>query len=211
VSRAGNDLIARIWHHRPPLAMVLPRGLLNLKRRCLEHRGGPGSFVECGVARGGSLAVMASMAGAEQLVWGFDSFEGLPELTEADDGSGGGWVGFRCAGPDGEDAVSATFETLNVPMHNVRVVKGWFEESLPRHADEIGPIAVLRLDADWYASTRFCLETLYDSVVQGGVVIIDDYFVFTGCRKAVDEFRANRDIDAKLRITDPRTEAYWYK
>jgi O-methyltransferase len=210
LSRATNKLIARIWKLRP-LAMVLPRGLLNLKRRCLEHRGGDGAFVECGVARGGCLALMAYIAGPEQLVWGFDSFEELPALTAEDQDSGTELVGFRCSGPDGEHAVPATFATLNVPMGNVRVVKGWFEESLPVHLREIGEISVLRLDSDWYASTKFFLETLYDSVVPGGAVIIDDYFMFAGCRKAVDEFRAARGIEAKLHVTDPRTEAYWYK
>jgi O-methyltransferase len=210
MSRATNALITRIWELRP-LAMVLPRGLLNLKRRCLEHRGGGGAFVECGVARGGCLALMAYIAGSEQVVWGFDSFEELPALTAEDQDSGTGFVGFQCSGPGGEHAVPATFATLNVPMGNVRVVKGWFEETLPAHLEEIGEISVLRLDSDWYASTRFCLETLYDSVVPGGAVIIDDYFMFAGCRKAVDEFRAARNIDAKLHTVDPRTEAYWYK
>jgi O-methyltransferase len=194
-----------------PLAMVLPRGLLNLKHRCLEHRGADGAFVECGLARGGCLALMASLAGPEQLVWGFDSFEELPALTPEDEGSGTELVGFRCSGPDGEHAVPATFAKLNVPMDYVRVVKGWFEESLPAHLEEIGEIAVLRLDSDWYASTKFCLDALYDSVIPGGAVIIDDYFMFSGCRKAVDEFRATRGIEARLHVTDPRTEAYWHK
>ena len=154
---------------------------------------------------------MGSIAGPEQLVWGFDSFEGLPHLTNEDEGSGAGWVGFRCSGPDGEHAVPATFAALNVPMDNVRVVKGWFEDTLPVRRQEIGKIAVLRVDSDWYASTKFCLETLYASVVSGGAVIIDDYFTFTGCRKAVDEFRAERGITAKLHVTDPMSEAYWYK
>jgi hypothetical protein len=154
---------------------------------------------------------MASIAGPDQLVWGFDSFEGLPELTDEDEGSGSGWVGFRCSGAAGEEAVHETFAELQVPLDNVRLVKGWFEESLPGCVEQIGDIAVLRLDSDWYASTKFCLEKLYDSVVSGGAVIIDDYFTFTGCRKAVDEFRAEQGITAKLHVTDPRTEAYWYK
>ena len=69
--------------------------------------------------------------------------------------------------------------------------------------DRIGPIAVLRLDGDFYESTRFCLETLYDRVVPGGYVIIDDYGTFEGCRAAVHEFLDSRGLALHLHYGNP--------
>jgi hypothetical protein len=192
-------------------AMVTAEGLRNLRDLALECRALPGAFVECGVARGGCLALMALLAGPDRTVWGFDSFEGLPELTPEDKGHGAEWVGFQAAGPDGEKAVTHTFETLGIPMDDVRLVAGWFEDTLPQFVDEVGAIALLRLDADFYKSTRFVLDILYDSVVPGGAIIIDDYFTFTGCRTAVDEFRAERRITSRLEVADPHCVAFWRK
>jgi O-methyltransferase len=168
----------------------------------------PGAFVECGVAQGGSLAFMAALA-RDRDIWGFDSFEPLPALTANDRGSGEAFVGLQCSGPKGEGAVAATFARLGVPMGRVHVVKGWFEDTLPECVGEIGPIALLRLDSDWYEATRYTLEMLYDSVVPGGVVIIDDYGSFDGCRKAVDDFRNQRSVGRELQRTPETVEAFW--
>jgi O-methyltransferase len=75
----------------------------------------------------------------------------------------------------------------------------------------LAPIAVLRLDNDWYKSTRFCLETLYARVVEGGLVIIDDYHTFIGCKTAVDEFRQKHGIASPMITTESCSEAYWRK
>ena len=192
-------------------AMVTARGLRNLRDLALECQALPGAFVECGVARGGCLALMALLAGPDRTVWGFDSFQGLPELTPEDKGHGVEWVGAVCAGPDGEKAVTHTFETLGIPMDDVRLVGGWFQDTLSRFVDEVGAIALLRLDADFYKATKFVLDTLYDSVVPGGAIIIDDYFMYTGCRTAVDEFRAERRITSRLEVADPHCVAFWLK
>lgn len=71
---------------------------------------------------------------------------------------------------------------------------GWFQSTLPASRKELGRIAILRVDADWYESTRCCLEELYDQLVVGGYLIIDDYGHFPGCRKAVDEFFEARGL-----------------
>ena len=183
----------------------------NLRRQCERYAGIVGAFVECGVAMGGSLALMKAYGGRRRAVWGFDSFEAMPALGVQDGGDGAVYVGLRCSGDEGERAVSRTFELVGVAMDDVHVVAGWFDAQLPAHRAGIGPIALLRLDADWYDATRFCLETLYDQVIAGGAVIIDDYHTFRGCREAVDEFRAARAIDDPLIVTDPRSEVYWLK
>jgi hypothetical protein len=67
-------------------------------------------------------------------------------------------------------------------------VKGWFQDTLPVWQNKIPDIAILRLDGDWYESTRICMETLYSKLVSGGICIIDDYGYNSGCRKAVHEY-----------------------
>jgi len=77
---------------------------------------------------------------------------------------------------------------IGYPKAFVHYHVGWFQNTIPSEHQDIGPIAILRLDGDWYASTKICLEYLFDKVVRGGVVIIDDYGTYEGCRRAVDEF-----------------------
>lgn len=88
------------------------------------------------------------------------------------------------------------------------MVKGMFQDTLPNYWNEIGDIAVLRLDGDWYESTKCCLEWLYDNVLDGGYVIIDDYNL-VGCRKALDEFIASRNI--KVDIIEDERGGCWFQ
>ena len=90
------------------------------------------------------------------------------------------------------------------------IVKGFFEETFPHH--HVGPISVLRLDADWYEATMECLEKFYDSVVPGGTIIIDDYGAWKGCQNATNEFRRKRGItDPLIETTGEWSEVYWFK
>ena len=191
--------------------LVNRRRLESLFAVCSDPSLPDGSFVECGVARGGCTALMAFASRGRRRVWGFDSFEGMPELTEEDEGQGKGAVGTVAAGPDGLFEAERTLRRFHLADVSVKFVKGWFEDTLPVYASQLGPIAVLRLDSDWYKSTRYCLETLYDLVAPGGMVIIDDYHAFIGCRKAVDEFRLKRGIQSPLITTDARSEVRWQK
>jgi hypothetical protein len=86
---------------------------------------------------------------------------------------------------------------------------GWFQETMTK-STSVGPIALLRLDGDGYASTKVCLESLYAQIVPGGFVIVDDYGAYDGCRKAVDEFRESRKISAYLHHIDADAR-YWVK
>src|SRR5262249_2232159 len=88
----------------------------NLREQCERLAGVGGAFVECGVAMGGSLALMQSYAGSGRAVWGFDSFEEMPAQGERDDGDGAVYVGVQCAGDEGERAVAHTFALVGVPM-----------------------------------------------------------------------------------------------
>ena len=78
-------------------------------------------------------------------------------------------------------------------------MKGWFAETLPRWSGWIGEIAMLHLDADWYQSTIECLEYLYPQLVAGGLLILDDYGHWDGCKVACQEY----GIDELLTVTPP--------
>jgi O-methyltransferase len=87
---------------------------------------------------------------------------------------------------------------------------GWFQDTVAEVAKTIGPIALLRLDGDWYESTKICLEALYQKVNKGGIVVIDDYGAFEGCRRAVDEFTSIIGKPFMLHRIDC-TGRYWIK
>tara|TARA_Y100000816_G_C25957625_1_gene499640 strand:+ start:57 stop:695 length:639 start_codon:yes stop_codon:yes gene_type:complete len=192
--------------------------LYNIYEQCQKFKDTDYSFVECGVAKGGSLAMIKYSAGSCNKVFGFDSFDGMPNITQEDIGEynksdpllGFGKVGQNLS--EGIENVYKTFDILGIDMHNVKLVKGYFEDTLVYELKNIGKIAVLRLDSDWYKSTKFCLETLYDSVIDGGIIIIDDYGHWVGCKRAVDDFREKRNIKAPLLKTKKDyTEVYWIK
>jgi hypothetical protein len=76
----------------------------------------------------------------------------------------------------------------------VRPLKGLFSETLPKHRNEIGPIALLHMDGDWYSSTMDILVNLYDDLSPRAPVQVDDYVFWEGCRRAIDEFEKKRGI-----------------
>jgi O-methyltransferase len=173
--------------------------------RYADRRDVPGALVECGVWKGGCVGMMAlahlrSQPTVPRRLHLFDSFEGLPEPDRAVDGalatdyshhhdSGALKPIDQCVGPLDENR-HLLEDIVGYPTDRISYHVGWFEETVARDAPAIGPIAVLRLDGDWYSSTRVCLENLYPLVSSGGVVVIDDYGQWEGCRKAVDEYLA---------------------
>ena len=90
---------------------------------------------------------------------------------------------------------------IGYPADMVKFHVGWFQDTVPRAAAQIGPIAILRLDGDLYESYMVALDHLWDHVVTGGFVIIDDW-VFKGCREAVTEFFAKRNVRSYLNSAD---------
>ncbi len=152
-----------------------------------------GCLVECGVFKGSHPAVMQYLCrflGKERLVYLFDSFEGIPRAGP-NDGEGIAPLVGRVSGtqvePSGVSACS--LNDVNKYMREwgadptaLRFVKGWFQDTVP--TTDIGPIALLRLDADLYESTKVCMAHLYPRVVNGGYVIVDDWRL-VGVKKAV--------------------------
>jgi O-methyltransferase len=156
----------------------------------------PGAFVECGVWRGGSSILAAltfqRLSDSNREYFLYDTFAGMTEPTAAD----GADVHRRWAGQQDEghnrwayasrDEVAANLRDAGVDLDAVRLVEGPVEETIPAHAPE--RIAILRLDTDWYESTKHELVHLYDRLEPGGVLLIDDYGHWQGARRAVDEY-----------------------
>jgi len=175
----------------------------NIEKHKLE-----GAFVECGTWKGGAAATMAVVAhryGDKRKTWYFDSFEGMPEPTQEDKKEKGKRGGVEDLAGDAlkasvSDVEELVFKKLKLSRENNVIIKGWFQDTLPQKKKEIGSIAILRLDGDWYESTKVCLEELYDQVVLGGYVIIDDYGAWAGCKQAVHEFFNKRNIKPEFRF-----------
>lgn len=182
-------------------ASMIGRARLENVETCLTTalaEGVPGDFVECGVWRGGACAFAKAVLdanGSDRTVWLADSFEGLAEPKHAADTidlSARKYPMLAVPRP----RVQALFERLGLMDARVRFLEGWFNETLA--AAPIGPVAVLRLDGDYYESTMTPLRALYDRVSPGGFVIVDDYGLLEPARRAVDEFRAQHRISAPL-------------
>ena len=163
-----------------------------------------GDFVECGVWKGGSCMAMAKKLlkndSKDRKIWLFDTFEGMTEPDENDVEIETGLKGkelldntIRNSEKYNMWAYAPLNEVKNnmikpgYPVDNIRYVIGKVEDTLK--ADDIPEkVSLLRLDTDWYESTKIELEILFPRLVKGGVLIIDDYGHFEGARKAVDEY-----------------------
>lgn len=178
----------------------------------------PGDIVECGIAAGSNFAQMIKACqdlNQNRLFWGYDSFEGIP-FAGAKDTSQPGLPNIDKSKLDKLESsgitvheirgVIANLEKWGVYSENVKLVKGWFQDTLPKIRPE--SIAILRLDGDLYSSTMVCLEHLYPLISNGGLVLIDDYEL-TGCHDAVHEYISKNKLKVKIERFD--YTAYFYK
>jgi O-methyltransferase len=163
-----------------------------------------GDLVECGTWRGGMSAAMAwAVPGRHSVL--FDSFEGLPEPKAVDRPARTvPWFSDESPQPGNlrADEASAIEAMKRVGQSDFEIAKGWFKDTVPAWAEKKRPIAVLRLDGDWYDSTILCLEQLWPLVSPGGIVIIDDYYTWDGCTLAVHDYLSR--VQASERIEQSR-------
>lgn len=171
--------------------------------RYVVRAGVDGDIVECGVWRGGSMQAVAltllQQGVGDRELHLFDTFEGMPppteedrrgetsaqEMLEAHDKNHRVWA------VAGLDDVREAMREVNYPAEHVHFHQGLVEDTIPGQAPNT--IALLRLDTDWYESTRHELEHLYERLTPGGVLILDDYGDWEGAKKATDEFVAALD------------------
>lgn len=180
-----------------------------------DRAGHEGIVIEAGTALGGSAVVMAAAKSTQRLMKVYDVFGMIPPPTEEDGqdvheryevirsggskGLGGEtYYGYR---EDLLGEVTDTFRSLGLDpaQHRVDLVQGLFEETI----DIDGPVAFAHLDGDWYASTMVCLERIAPHLVPGGRLVLDDYYHWSGCRTAVDEYfsgRAGYRVEHRARV-----------
>ena len=184
---------------KPEYTMLSTNRLINLYNLVQEANalGLPGDIVECGVWNGGSAAIMGVACQDDKLfkirnLWLFDSFQGLPRPGKRDgkrerDSYFEGW------NKGDIEKVVKIFNKLGVSLANVKIIAGWFDSTLS--ATDINTIAVLHIDADWYDSVKAVLEKLYEKVVPGGFVVVDDYWLWQGWRVAVKDYIKEHKIE----------------
>jgi O-methyltransferase len=187
----------------------IPRtqALIDAVRYCVARDIG-GAFAECGVWRGGSVLAMIltlqDLGVTDRDIHLYDTFEGMTEPTEHDTSpveapalqtweqarrnDTRAWPEFFEPEVFNEDGVREMLLSTGYPAERLHLVRGPVEETLPEHAPE--RLALLRLDTDWYESTRHELQHLYPRLANGGVLLVDDYGHWEGCKRAVDEYFA---------------------
>lgn len=175
----------------------------------------PGDVVECGVWKGGSIMTVArtllQVGHTKKALYLFDTFEGMTAPTDVDVDPRGVKAADQfeeakvressqnwCYAPL-EEVKNAVYST-GYARDKFRFVRGKVEETLPKQAPEA--ISLLRLDTDWYESTRHELIHLFPRLSRGGVLIIDDYGDWQGARKAVDEYISEHNIPILLNRID---------
>lgn len=176
----------------------------------------PGSFVECGVWKGGSMMAVAEtlhqLKVTDRQLYLYDTFAGMPPPTEEDKTFSEETAASMLkkeAGVKQEsvvwaysnlDEVKANIGLIQYPAANIHFVEGDVLKTIP--ATDPGQIALLRLDTDWYESTRHEMIHLYPKLNRTGVLIIDDYGYWKGSRKAVDEYIAANHVSILLNRID---------
>jgi O-methyltransferase len=165
-----------------------------------------GDFVECGVCNGGSAAALAcALRGTGRRIWLYDSFEGLPKPAAVDGALARQYTG-ACRGT--EEKLLEAMRLARFPVSQCVVKKGWFQETMRQPLPP--SVALLHIDADWYESVTISLETFYDLVPEGGVIVLDDFAHWEGCRHAFYDFIARRQIKPVLERFG-YSQAFWVK
>jgi O-methyltransferase len=193
--------------------MIPEKFFLDNLEVCAPLRFRSGCIVECGVWRGGMIAALTEVMGKDRNVYLFDSFEGLPPAGEKD-GEGAKEYQKNTTAIDYFDNCRAEMDYSLKAMEmasasHPNFIKGYFENTLPGY-EFPEPIIVLRLDADWYDSTMQCLENLYDKVAPGGIILVDDYYYWDGCTRAVHDFLSKKNHPTHIHETAEGV-CYFYK
>lgn len=171
--------------------------------RYIETNEVPGAIVECGVWKGGSMMAVAEMLSRldrpSRELYLYDTFEGMSEPEEVDKDHSG-QLASELLEKDADkeknmvwaystlETVQQGMQTTRYPQEKIHYIKGKVEETIPSTIPS--RIALLRLDTDWYESTRHELVHLFPLLSKTGVLILDDYGHWAGARKAVDEYFA---------------------
>jgi O-methyltransferase len=202
-----------------PYTMVHDAGVRFTVHKAVEaiEREIPGAMVECGVWKGGcGLAMLLAqrMAFGEVVrpVHFMDSFAGLPPAQTRDGVSALQWQAStvdNCIAS--RAALELMLEQFSFVSGEFELWEGLFADTLPELTQSLEAIALLRLDGDWYDSTRQCLDALVPLTSNHATVIIDDYFAWDGCARAVHDYLSNNDLPYRIRALPNHSSAYFIK
>lgn len=180
--------------------MIIPEVYVSNLLLCANLTPETGCIVEAGVWRGGMSAGIADILPG-RVHYLFDSFEGLPPAKEID-GTGAVQWQSDVNGPTYYDNCRAERSFAEQAMRMARakqfhIIEGWFSDTLLDFVPS-EPIAILRLDGDWYESTMQCLVGLYPHVMPGGLVILDDYYTWDGCAHALHDYLSTYKLTDRI-------------
>jgi len=181
---------------KPTDLLEMEEALLKIKNQAIE-----GIYLEAGVALGGSAIFTCFYKRKEVDFLLYDVFDMIPAPSAEDgvdvherykviqSGKSSGIAGNTYYGYEDNliDKVKSNFQDFQIDTNqsNVKFIKGKFQDTMEFQNKSI---AYAHIDCDWYDSVKFCLEKIYPNLSTGGLMLIDDYFHYSGCRKAVDEF-----------------------
>ena len=207
-------IAARIVDEVRPYTMVHPASLALTIHTVIDavDRAMWGALVECGTWMGGAsfamlLAQRYAFGRIVKPVWMFDSFQGLPPAGTRDGPAAAAWQ---------QDTASPSyFNNCTAPLDQVRaaaahlgfseteaiIVPGWFDATLPAQRPELEGhgVAILRIDCDWYEPVSCVLNTLGPLVEEEGRIVLDDYYAWDGCARAVHDYLSRNDLAWRLR------------
>jgi O-methyltransferase len=193
------DLIRRVQ----PYTMTSPESIAALRNavQYVVNSNILGDIIECGVWKGGSTMTVASTLrelGARRRLHLFDSFEGMTVTTDVDRNIYGESAAKLMTDKQGVwarstlDEVKNAMRSVGYDESLIDYIKGPVEQTIPQNAPST--ISLLRLDTDWYESTKHELHHLFPRLSVGGVLIIDDYGHWQGSRRAVNEYIAENRL-----------------
>jgi asparagine synthase (glutamine-hydrolysing) len=178
--------------------------------RQVEMQGVPGVLVESGCALGGSSIVICAAKTKERELRVYDVFSQIPPPSEMDgqdvrdryaviaNGQARGIRGDLYYGYQDNllMKVRKSFERYGYALqdNNVRLIKGLFQDTL----EVAEPVAFAHIDGDWYESVKTCIERIYPRLSKNGIIIVDDYFAWSGCRRAIDDYFAQCAVQPKM-------------
>jgi O-methyltransferase len=195
------QLLNRLWTKYNPYTMIGRDSYIANLELSLRAGSIAGSIVECGTWRGGMIAGIADLMGVSREYYLYDSFEGLPIAKDIDGEEAMKWQSETTSDRYFNNCTASIDEAKKVialsKATKVHFRKGWFHETLAA-SPPVGSIAILRLDGDWYESTMSCLTYLFPRVAEKGIIIIDDYYTWDGCSKAVHDYLSSNGRSERI-------------
>jgi O-methyltransferase len=209
--------LVEIYKKVKPYTMTSPERVFALCEavKYIHEKNIEGSIVECGVWKGGSMMAVAETllrsGDTSRNLYLFDTFDGMSPPTDEDVDIAGVAADSLLERSDKTkdesvwccaslEVVKTAVKSVGYPSDKIHLVKGMVEQTIPLNAPD--KIALLRLDTDWYESTKHEMEHLFPRLAKGGVLIIDDYGHWQGARKAVNEYLENNNVKILLNRID---------